>query len=87
MEAGSTILIVINAGCPRKHKFKQEQNTFRKDIIVTKGPLKRLSGTQIIDMLDKLMLDPERPSILKVMKRHTIGIINVHCGSFCTWLH
>jgi hypothetical protein len=46
---------------PWKHKFRQEQNAFWKDIIVTKGPLKRLSGTQIVDMLDKLTSDPERP--------------------------
>jgi hypothetical protein len=46
---------------PRKHKFRQEQNTFRKYTIVTKGPPKDLSGKQIVDMLDKLTLDPKRP--------------------------
>jgi hypothetical protein len=46
---------------PCKHKFKQEQNAFKNDTIVTKGPLKRLSGPQIVDMLDKLTPDPERP--------------------------
>jgi hypothetical protein len=46
---------------PQKHKFRQEQNTLRKDTIVTKGPLKHLSGTQIVDMLDKLVPDLERP--------------------------
>jgi hypothetical protein len=46
---------------PWKHKFKQEQNAFRNDTIITKGPLKCLSGTQIVDVLDKLMSDPERP--------------------------
>jgi hypothetical protein len=45
---------------PRKHKFRQEQNTFWKDTIVTKGPSTRLSAAQIVDMLDKLMPDPER---------------------------
>jgi hypothetical protein len=30
------------------------------DIIVTKGPLKHLSGAQIVDMLDKLTPNPER---------------------------
>jgi hypothetical protein len=45
---------------PQKHNFRQEQNTFRKDTIVTKGPSKRLSGTQIVDMLKKLTPDPER---------------------------
>jgi hypothetical protein len=46
---------------PRKHEFRQEQNTFRNDTIITKGPLKRLSGAQIVDMLDKLTPNPERP--------------------------
>jgi hypothetical protein len=46
---------------PRKHKFRQEQNPFKKDTIVTKGPTKHLSGAQLVDMLDKLMPDPERP--------------------------
>jgi hypothetical protein len=46
---------------PRKHKFIKEQNTFRKDTIVTKGPPKHLSGAQIVDMLDKLTPDPKRP--------------------------
>jgi hypothetical protein len=46
---------------PRKHKFRQQQNTFKKGNIVTKGPLKRLSDQQIIDMLDKLTPGPKRP--------------------------
>jgi hypothetical protein len=46
---------------PQKHDIRQEQNAFLKDTIVTKGPPKRLSGAQIVDMLDKLTLDPERP--------------------------
>jgi hypothetical protein len=46
---------------PQNHKFRQEQNAFRKDTTITKGSLKCLSGAQIVDMLDKLMLDPERP--------------------------
>jgi hypothetical protein len=46
---------------PQKYKFRQEQNSFRKDTIVTKGPSKHLSGAQIVDMLDKLSSDPERP--------------------------
>jgi hypothetical protein len=50
MEARSTTSII-----------RQEQNAFRKDTIITKGPLKRLSGAQIVDMLDKLTSDPERP--------------------------
>jgi hypothetical protein len=45
---------------PQKHKFRQQQNTFKKDNIITKGLLKHLSGPQIIDMLNKLMPDPKR---------------------------
>jgi ferredoxin-like protein FixX len=46
---------------PRKHDFRQEQNVFRKDTTITKGPPKHLSDAQIVDMLDKLTPDPERP--------------------------
>jgi hypothetical protein len=46
---------------PRKHDFRQEQNAFQKDTIVTKGPPKHLSGAQIVGMLNKLTPDPERP--------------------------
>jgi hypothetical protein len=45
---------------PQKHKFRQDQNIF-KDNIVTKEPQKHPNGTQIFDILDKLMPDPERP--------------------------
>jgi hypothetical protein len=67
---------------PRKHKFRQDQNTFKKDNIVIKGPPKRLSVPQIVDMLDKLT-----PGILKVTERRTIGLINVHYGSSHTCRH
>jgi hypothetical protein len=60
---------------PWKHKFRQEQNAFRKDTIVTKELPKRLSGVQIVDMLDKLMLDPERP-------RYFEGYVETH-----NWTH
>jgi hypothetical protein len=46
---------------PLNHKFRQQKDTFKRDNIVTKGPPKRLSGPQIVDMLDKLTPDPERP--------------------------
>jgi hypothetical protein len=32
---------------PRKYKFRQEQNTFRKDTIIIKGPPK-MEGTNIL---------------------------------------
>jgi hypothetical protein len=46
---------------PQNHKFRQKKNAFKKDNIVTKRPPKHLSGSQIVDMLDELTLDPERP--------------------------
>jgi hypothetical protein len=46
---------------PQKHDFRQEHNSFQKDTAVIMGPPKHLSGAQIIDMLDKLTPDPERP--------------------------
>jgi hypothetical protein len=51
MEARSATSIVIDAGCP---------GSISLDNIVTKGPPKHLSGSQIINMLDKLTPDPER---------------------------
>jgi hypothetical protein len=50
---------------PQKYNFKQEQNALRKDTTVTKGLPKHLSGTQIVDMLDKLTPDPKRPGYFK----------------------
>jgi hypothetical protein len=50
---------------PQKHDFRQEQNAFQKDTTVTRGPLKHLRGAHIIDMLDKLTPDPERPGYFK----------------------
>jgi hypothetical protein len=67
-----------------KHKFRQEQNTLRKDTIVTKGPLKHLIGAQIIDMLDKPTPNSEKLSILKITERCTIRPINVYYWSFRT---
>jgi hypothetical protein len=46
---------------PMKHEFRQLENTFKRDNIVTKGPPKHLSSPQILDTLDKLTPDPERP--------------------------
>ena len=41
---------------PRNHTFRLQRNTFRKDTVVTKGPLKHLSGQKIADMLSNLVL-------------------------------
>jgi hypothetical protein len=66
----------------RKHDFRQEQNAFWKDTIVTNGLPKHLSGTQIVDMPDKLTPDPKNLGILKGTERCTIGLLNVHYGNF-----
>jgi hypothetical protein len=46
---------------PLNHKFRQQKNAFKRDNIVTKEPPQHLSNPQIVDMLDKLMPDPEKP--------------------------
>jgi hypothetical protein len=69
---------------PQKHDFRQEQNAFYKDTTVTRGPLKHLRGAHIIDMLDKLTPDSERPGYFKGAERRKIGLINVHYGNFRT---
>jgi hypothetical protein len=60
---------------PQNHKFTQQKNTFKNDNIVTKGPPKRLSDPQTVDMLDKLTPDPKRP-------RHFNGYRETH-----NWTH
>jgi hypothetical protein len=45
----------------RNYKFRQQKNAFKKDNIVTKGLPKHLNDPKIVDMLDKLTSDPERP--------------------------
>jgi hypothetical protein len=45
---------------PANHQFRAQKNAFKKDTIVTKGPPKRLSGTEIAAMLDDLKLNKDR---------------------------
>ena len=40
---------------PLDHPFRSQKDAFRKDTVVTKEPLKRPSGTDIADMLSKLV--------------------------------
>jgi hypothetical protein len=42
---------------PPYHQFRVDNNDFKKYNVVLKGPLMRLSGTDIIDMLYNLVLD------------------------------
>jgi hypothetical protein len=41
------------------HEFRLDNNTFKKGNIILEGPPKRLSGLEITDMLDNLVLDKE----------------------------
>jgi hypothetical protein len=41
------------------HEFRLDSDTFKKGNIVLEGPPRRLSGTEIVDMLDNLVLNKE----------------------------
>jgi hypothetical protein len=41
------------------HEFRLDNNTFKKGNIILEGPPRRLSGLEITDMLDNLVLDKE----------------------------
>jgi hypothetical protein len=45
---------------PRDHKFRLDSNTFKKGNIILDGPPGRLSGAEIAEMLDNLVLKKER---------------------------
>jgi hypothetical protein len=49
----------------RNHKFRKQKDAFKKDHIVKKGLPKRLSGSEIADMLDKPTPNPEKPGYFK----------------------
>jgi hypothetical protein len=42
---------------PPKHPFRMQKDSFRKDTIIKKGPLKRLSGSETAENLSKLVLN------------------------------
>jgi hypothetical protein len=44
---------------PPKHHFRMQKDSFRKDIVIKKGPPKRLSGPEIAENLSKLVLNRE----------------------------
>jgi hypothetical protein len=44
---------------PLDHEFRLDNDTFKKGNIVLEGPLRRLSGLEIADMLDNLVLNKE----------------------------
>jgi hypothetical protein len=61
MEARSATSIVIDTGCPRSISSDKSRTHSGRTLLSQKGQLKHLSGTQIVDMLDKLTSDPEGP--------------------------
>jgi hypothetical protein len=38
------------------HPFRLDRNVFKKDNIALEGPPRRLSGPEIVDTLDKLLI-------------------------------
>jgi hypothetical protein len=44
---------------PLDHEFRLDSDTFKKDNIILEEPPRHLSGSEIIDMLDNLVLSKE----------------------------
>jgi hypothetical protein len=44
---------------PLDHEFRLDSDTFKKGNIILEGPPRRLSGTEIVDMLDNLVINKE----------------------------
>jgi hypothetical protein len=44
---------------PLDHEFRLDSDTFKKGNIILEGPPRRLSGPEITDMLDNLVLNKE----------------------------
>ena len=42
-----------------RHIFRGQKDSFRKDTVIRKGPPKRLSGPEIADNLNKLIINEE----------------------------
>jgi hypothetical protein len=42
---------------PSDHPFTLDSNSFKKDNVVLKGPPRRLSGSEIADMVDNFVLN------------------------------
>jgi hypothetical protein len=91
---GTHIVFVLNLGgeisyfdchrrfLPSDHSFRLDNNSFRKDNIVLKGLPSRLSGPEIVDMLDNLVLDKKGDQFVGYEKSIT-GPTNVDCGKCC----
>jgi hypothetical protein len=44
---------------PLDHEFRLDSDTFKKDNIILEGPPRRLSGPDIANMLDNLVINKE----------------------------
>jgi hypothetical protein len=55
---------------PSDHPFRLDSNSFKKDNVVLKGPPRRLSGPEIADMLDNLVLDENGDQFVGYGKKH-----------------
>jgi hypothetical protein len=63
---------------PPNHPFRLDSNSFKKDNIVLKRLPRHLTGLEITDILDNLVLDGNGTNLLD-MDKSIIGPINVDC--------
>jgi hypothetical protein len=66
----SLTLIAIDVFSPLDHLFRLDSDAFKKDNIILKGPSCRLSGPEIIDMLDNLVLKENGDEFIGYEKEH-----------------
>jgi hypothetical protein len=66
----SLTLIVIDVLCPSIHPFRLDSNTFKKENIVLEGLPMHLSGLEIADMLDNLVLKENEDEFVGYGKEH-----------------
>jgi hypothetical protein len=52
------------------HPFRLDNNTFKRDNNVLEGPPRRLSGPEITDMLDNLILKENEDEFVGYRKKH-----------------
>jgi hypothetical protein len=64
------------------HSFRLDNNAFKKGNIILEGPPRRLSGLEIPDMLDNLVLKKMGMSLYDI-KMSITGLTNVYYGNSC----
>jgi hypothetical protein len=55
---------------PRDHPFRLDNSNFKKDNVVLKRLSRHLSGPEIADMLDNLIIDENRDQFVGYEKKH-----------------